>query len=166
MKDKFILDACCGGRMFWFNKHHPNTIYIDQRTLPKGIIKQRPEFHVAPDLIADFRDLPYDDQSFRLIVWDPPHLKSLGENSMLRKKYGVLFASWREDIQDGFNELWRVLENMGVLIFKWNAREIPVNDVLELFHTKPLFGHTTGSKSQTHWLCFMKIITPPLAGNN
>jgi hypothetical protein len=31
MKDKFILDACCGCRMFWFNKKHPNAIFIDRR---------------------------------------------------------------------------------------------------------------------------------------
>ena len=24
---KKILDACCGGRMFWFDKKHPNVLY-------------------------------------------------------------------------------------------------------------------------------------------
>jgi hypothetical protein len=24
MKGKFILDACCGPKLFWFNKNHPN----------------------------------------------------------------------------------------------------------------------------------------------
>lgn len=26
LNNKFILDACCGGKMFWFNKNHPNTM--------------------------------------------------------------------------------------------------------------------------------------------
>lgn len=26
-----ILDACCGGRMFYFDKDHPNILYIDRR---------------------------------------------------------------------------------------------------------------------------------------
>ena len=26
-----ILDACCGGRMFHFNKDHPNILYVDRR---------------------------------------------------------------------------------------------------------------------------------------
>lgn len=26
-----ILDACCGGRMFYFEKNHPNVLYIDRR---------------------------------------------------------------------------------------------------------------------------------------
>lgn len=28
---KEILDACCGSRMFWFDKHNPHTLYIDKR---------------------------------------------------------------------------------------------------------------------------------------
>ena len=28
-----ILDACCGGRMFYFEKNHPNVLYIDRRRL-------------------------------------------------------------------------------------------------------------------------------------
>lgn len=26
-----ILDACCGSRMFWFNKKEPHTTYMDIR---------------------------------------------------------------------------------------------------------------------------------------
>ena len=29
MNDKLILDACCGSRMFWFDKAEPHTTYID-----------------------------------------------------------------------------------------------------------------------------------------
>jgi len=32
MSKKFILDACCGGKMFWFNKEHPNVMFADNRT--------------------------------------------------------------------------------------------------------------------------------------
>ena len=31
MEDKFILDACCGSKMFWFDKKQPNTKFIDIR---------------------------------------------------------------------------------------------------------------------------------------
>lgn len=27
-----ILDPCCGGRMFYFDKNHPNILYCDQRS--------------------------------------------------------------------------------------------------------------------------------------
>ena len=31
MQEKKILDATCGGRSIWFNKHHPAAIYCDKR---------------------------------------------------------------------------------------------------------------------------------------
>lgn len=31
MSNKFILDACCGPKAMWYNKNHPNAIYIDNR---------------------------------------------------------------------------------------------------------------------------------------
>ena len=159
MKDKFILDACCGGRMFWFNKKNPAALFIDNRKLPNGSLKDRHNFCVDPDIIMDFRKLEFPDKSFKLIVFDPPHLRSIGKNSWMAKKYGVL-----EDLNDlklGFNECWRVLEDYGVLIFKWSTetekRSTSVKDIIKLFEKEPLFGHTSGSKSHTHWLCFMKI---------
>ena len=157
MNEKFILDACCGGRMFWFEKHHPNALYIDIRK-EKNISKHRPNFEVQPDQIMDFRKLELEDKSFKLVVWDPPHTRRLRETSEFRKKYGSLDPeTYPHDLAKGFKEIWRVLENHGVLIFKWNETEIPLKEILDLFPEKPLFGHTTNKKNTTHWLCFMKI---------
>ncbi len=144
--------------MFWFNKHHPSAIYIDFRKERKGLVKERPNFEVQPDEIMDFRALEYPDNSFKLVVFDPPHLKTLTKTSMLRKKYGCLNAeTWQADLRKGFKECWRVLDNLGVLIFKWNESEISLKKVLKLFPQKPLFGHPTNTKNTTHWCCFMKI---------
>lgn len=157
IKNKLILDATCGGRTIWFQKEHPAALYIDIRELEKGEHDHRPNFCVSPDMIADFRDLPFADKSFKLIVWDPPHLKGLQETSHMAVKYGCLNAeTWQEDLRQGFAELWRVLDDHGVLIFKWNERQIPLKQIFKLFGQEPLFGHTTGSKSQTHWCTFMK----------
>lgn len=158
MKKKFILDACCGGKQFWFNKNHPNVLYVDIRKTEKGFIKCRPNFQVKPDLIADFRNFSeFKDKSFKLVVWDPPHMKQLGPNGIFARKYGKLGNDWKEDITKGFENCWRVLEDYGVLIFKWSESEIKIKEVLELFNQGPLFGHTTGSNSRTKWMCFMKI---------
>lgn len=158
MKGKFILDVCCGGKMFWFDKAHPNTLYIDNRIAEKGHNKYAPNHCVKPDILMDFRKLSFEDKSFKLVVWDPPHMKSLGETSCMRKKYGCLNAiTWPADLKAGFNECWRVLEEYGILIFKWNETEVSLKDVLRLFHTKPLFGHRESSDSKTKWMCFMKI---------
>jgi hypothetical protein len=156
--EKFILDACCGGRMFWYNKRHPNALYIDNQPRAKGHIQDIPNHECKPDVIMDFTKLEFEDKKFKLIVWDPPHLKTLCETSIMRAKYGVLQAeTWQYDLTKGFSECWRVLQDYGVLIFKWNEEEIPVADVIKLFKREPLFGHITGSKSKTIWLCFMKI---------
>ncbi len=98
--DKFILDAACGGRMFWFNKNHPNTLYIDNRKAEKGHIEVRYNHNVDPDIIMDFRDLKFSDKSFKLVVWDPPHLINLSPKSWVSKKYGSLNPeTWQSDLK-------------------------------------------------------------------
>jgi hypothetical protein len=154
---KIILDACCGGRMFWFNKSHPNALYIDIRNEDNTLIKGRPEFSVEPDEIVDFRDMPYKDNSFKLVVFDPPHLKTLGKTSWMAKKYGILGKDWREDIKKGFDECMRVLDLHGTLVFKWNESEVKLKELLEAISTEPLFGHTSGRQSKTIWMCFIKL---------
>ena len=157
---KLILDACCGGRMFWFNKKHPNAIYVDRRVHKKGENKHRPNFTCEPDLIADFRELPFKDNSFKLIVFDPPHVFNASKGSVIGDYYGQLDKeNWREDIKKGFDECWRVLEENGVLIVKWNEVNIKRGELLNVLDKEPLFGHRPGGRGYggTHWLCFMKI---------
>lgn len=166
--DKFILDACCGGRMFWFNKKHPNAIYIDMRTAEKGHIQNGwdPNHSVEPDEIMDFRNLRYADNSFKLVVFDPPHIirKSVSEKSLMFKKYGTLLEdTWKDDLIKGFNECWRVLQDYGVLIFKWGESDVKKSEVLSILGRPALFGHPSRSSGTTHWICFMKI---PEGGEN
>lgn len=157
MEDKFILDACCGGRCFWFNKKHPNTLYIDKRKVEKGSFEQRKNFEVNPDKVMDFTNLEFPDNSFKLVVWDPPHIIRFGNKSWMSQRYGMLGKDWEIMLKKGFEECWRVLEDHGVLIFKWSEAEISVKRVLGLFKEDPLFGHTTGRAGNTKWICFMKI---------
>lgn len=155
--DKKVLDACCGGRMMWFDKSNPEAIFVDIRRVEKGFVEARPNFSVQPDLVADFRSLPFADNTFKLIAWDPPHFLSLGSNSYMCKKYGKLQKDeWRADFTKGFDELWRVLDVNGTLIFKWNESEIPLRDVLACFKEKPLFGHPTSKQGKTMWMTFFK----------
>lgn len=150
--------------MFWFNKHHPNALYIDNRIARKGHVPQRPNHSVEPDIVMDFRDLKFEDKTFNLVVFDPPHFMGMSPKSWLAKKYGSLDKkSWREDLKKGFDECWRVLKDNGVLIAKWSedtahpSRMITTGEFIKIIGRDPLFGHTTGSKSNTHWMCFMKI---------
>lgn len=158
MKDKFILDVCCGLRAFWFDKKHPNTIYLDKREREKGFDDFRPTFCIKPDMIADFRDLPFEDKSFKMVIMDPPHIIAKEESFRMVRYYGSLDKeTWKDDIKKGFDECWRVLEDYGTLIFKWNEASIKKKEVLDVLERQPLFGHPNGSRVPTHWLCFMKI---------
>jgi hypothetical protein len=137
---KLILDACCGGRMFWFDKKHPAALYIDSRkidTVKVGKGKNARNYSCDPDQQQDFRNLNFANDTFRLVVFDPPHLHSLGSKSFMAIKYGKLNKeTWKEDLSKGFAECFRVLK---------------------LTTHKPLFGHPSGKMQKTHWVCFMKL---------
>jgi ubiquinone/menaquinone biosynthesis C-methylase UbiE len=147
-----VLDATCGSRMIWFNKKHPDAIYMDNRELSTTLCDGR-MLNVKPDVIADFRDMPFDDNTFYLVVFDPPHLLKAGESSWLAKKYGVLGDDWQNDIAQGFKECMRVLKPNGTLIFKWNEEQVKLKEVLSAIGHEPLFGNR---RSKTHWMVFMK----------
>lgn len=157
--EKLILDACCGSRMFWFDKHNPNVLFVDKRS-ETVTAKDRDKIRtieVNPDIVADFTNLPFEDNTFYQVVFDPPHLKTLGKTSWMAKKYGKLPDDWKPLILAGFNECMRVLKPYGTLIFKWNESQIKASEVLSAIPYKPLFGHTTGRQSKTIWMSFMKM---------
>ncbi len=151
-----ILDVCCGGRMFWFNKNNPLTIFMDNRTFNDFLCDGR-KFFVEPDIIGDFRNVPFSDETFNLAVFDPPHLIKVGEKSWLAKKYGRLNPNtYKDDLRRGFLECFRVLRENGILIFKWNETEIKTSEIIKLAPYAPLFGHKSGKLSKTQWLVFIK----------
>ena len=152
---KKILDMCCSSRMFWFDKQHPNAVYGDLRIQDYERLCDNRGFELKPEARLDFRELPFKDAIFNLVVFDPPHLHTAGAKSFMAKKYGKLFDTWRDDIKRGFNEGFRVLMADGILIFKWNESQISINDILPLSVKPPLFGHRSGRLSKTHWICFM-----------
>lgn len=141
--------------MFWFDKEDENVVFADNRELEDVLCDGR-KLEIKPDQIMDFRKMNLASNQFKLVVFDPPHMKSLGKNSWMAKKYGVLGETWKDDLRRGFSECFRVLEEDGILIFKWNESDIKVREVLELVEYKPLFGHKSGKLQNTHWICFMK----------
>ncbi len=161
VSEKFILDATAGFRMMWFDKHHPNCLYLDER----------PE--CEPDIIGDYRNLSqFKDGQFKVILFDPPHIIKSNAvcNSNTLRAFGYLNAeTWQSDLKKAFTELWRVLADYGVLIFKWNNCSISSAEVLKLIPFKPLVYNVSGQKQKklnkksstrklrTLWFCFMKI---------
>ncbi|UNY40547.1 methyltransferase [Pararheinheimera phage vB_PsoM_KLER1-1] len=160
---KTILDPCSGSRMMWADKQNPAVVFGDIRN---EVITVTDRSHgnesgtrtvrIEPDTLMDFRALPFADNTFKLVSFDPPHLVRAGPKSWLAAKYGKLSDNWKEDLTKGFAECFRVLEPHGVLIFKWNETQVKVKEVLQLTPVQPLFGHLSGRKGLTHWLVFMK----------
>ena len=46
------------------------------------------------------------------------------------------------------------------MIFKWNEIQIPVAEILKLTPHRPLVGHRSGKRSDTHWMTFLKPTNP------
>lgn len=157
--EKPILDVCCGGKMFYFDKNDPRVLFQDIRRIETTLCDGR-SFKVEPDVIGDFTSMSYPDNSFSMVVFDPPHLKYSGSKKELdgwqMVKYGALLPGWRATLANGFSECFRVLRPGGFLIFKWNETDIKVSEILELTPEKPIFGHISGKRANTHWICFMK----------
>lgn len=151
-----VLDPCAGSRMMWFDKEDPRALFGDIRSESHVLCDGR-VLDINPDMLLDFRDLPFDDGVFRLVVFDPPHLLRVGPASWLAKKYGALDRdTWQTDLRAGFSECFRVLKPEGVLIFKWSEVQVPLREVLSLTDQVPLFGHASGKAAKTHWMTFMK----------
>lgn len=159
--NKKILDVACGGRMFWFDKNHPDALYLDNRTMAPRKFSNGATLSVRPDIVMDFRELDLPDNSFYLVIFDPPHVLNAGDKSFLASKYGYLKKeTWREDLRAGFAECFRVLKPNGTLIFKWNEMHIPLKEILALTPNRPIIGNRGGKAAKTHWVVFMKP-TPP-----
>lgn len=170
---KTILDVCCGGKMFYFDKNDSRVLFQDIRRMKTTLCDGR-YFEVNPDIQADFTSMPYPDGIFAMVVFDPPHLlRNVGKSKFAdiygslnskaspsgyqMTKYGALGnADWREILRNGFTECFRVLKPGGFLIFKWNETDIKVSEILKLTPEKPVFGHISGKRANTHWICFMK----------
>lgn len=146
----------------WFNKNHPNTLYVDERVLNKGQFVLRPNFEIKPDIVASFTELPLPDKSFHLVVFDPPHTirqckKDKKDKGIIALRYGrLMFSEWEKTLELGFRECWRVLKRNGTLVFKWAESDKKIDDIKHLFPSEPLFGSRVGKTNKTHWLVFFK----------
>ncbi len=126
-----ILDVCCGGKMFYFDKNDPRVLFQDVREVETTLCDGR-HFEIKPDVVGDFCSMQFADESFSLVVFDPPHLlRNTGKskfadiygslNPKARPsgwqmiKYGALGnTDWRTTLQLGFKECFRVLKWGGI----------------------------------------------------
>ena len=159
-----VLDATTGGKHIWHgdSKDADRVVFADRRAAPEGTIKEQPSWSVAPDVQADYRELPFKSESFDLVCFDPPHRVSDGGmetiSGIIETKYGALHAeTWQADLRDAFEELWRVLRPGGTLTMKWNDAMRESGNVLEQLPETPLYGtNTAKAGTETKWWVFHK----------
>lgn len=157
-----VLDACCGPRMMWFDKHDARALFVDNRSethpadLGTASTRGRTPITISPDHIVDFTSMPFADESFHLVVFDPPHIERREALGLVTRKYGILTGDWRQMIRAGFAECFRVLKPNGTLVFKWTELRHPISEILKLTPHRPLFGHK--SSKTTHWAVFIKAL--------
>ena len=148
--------------MMWFDKHDDRAVFADCRAeeLDVSHCTSNPGRKVvAPDVLHDFRSMDFPDEHFHHVVFDPPHVRGISMKSVTGFSYGSLDKeTWESDLAAGFKECFRVLKPHGTLIFKWNEVDIPLKDVLALTPEKPLYGHRSGKKANTHWVAFIKSV--------
>lgn len=140
-----ILDLSAGNRAIWYNKNHPETVYLDKR----------PE--VSPDIVCDTREMPESvGCGYNLICWDPPHM-NCGPNSNMSKVYGYHTTKEILDtVEKTGREAHKISTSDAFMAFKWNNHDIKLERILKLLepYWEPLFGHLTkdGPGSQTYWV--------------
>jgi hypothetical protein len=83
--NKRVLDVCCGGRMFWFDKKHHDALY---RTVAPTKLSNGATFSVLPDAIMDFRAL-----GSRIQVERMPYPAE--GDSRARSQAAAVRAAWR-----------------------------------------------------------------------
>ncbi len=153
-----MLDVTAGNRMLWPNKNPPNTVFMDKEV---GL-------RVAPDIFGAWNSLPFRDDSFDCIMFDPPHLMYMGPNSMHRDPGGQSWwgLGWknRMDLVRTLVTAQREFSRVGKrLLFKWGESRDggSVNRLLSLFtewreihrYTRPSQGR---SRNDTHWVTFIR----------
>jgi len=115
-------------------------------------------FTVEPDVIGDFTKMEFQDKMFKMVIFDPPHV-ALNKTAWMAKKYGTIKGvDLQKSMKDGFGECWRVLDDFGTLIFKWNDNSVSIDKIKPLFPSEPIIFNRLRSKGKkTFWYVFMKM---------
>jgi len=121
-----ILDACCGGKTMyqgWDKNLGDQLISIDIRKLParkwvggEGWKRNMPP--IEPTIQADMNYLPFREQMFDAIIFDPPHLQT-----NIKAFMGELYGGWtkteaRKIMVAVNSEFARVLKPQGLILMK------------------------------------------------
>lgn len=164
-----ILDATAGNRHIWGkNKYPEGVVFFDKETNLK----------IPADVIGTWDNLPFPDNSFDCIIFDPPHISHISEKSIHFTPDESRGASWwgyfngkphmLTTIYKAQREFARVSSR---LCLKWNDNEKSIDSILSLFSEwKPIWiqpynknNYASKDKTTTYWVKMVrkeKPITP------
>jgi len=154
-----ILDATAGFRGIWFQKNHPFVTFMDKREgsfrfsdICDYKLSRDRTYKVKPDVVSEWKDTPFPDNHFDMVVFDPPHLIVDREKKKgaMTQAYGCLYKdNWKKELREGIKKLFDVLKPEGIFILKWCENSVKVEDIIDLCPYPPLFGSNTKSKGHT-----------------
>jgi len=121
---KPCLDATAGYRMMWPTKQMEGWVYLDKR----------PE--VKPDLVAMWSNLPFRDNVFEVIMFDPPHLIDRGGMGKIIQKMREKYTTWsrRKDVAPTIFKAAKEFSRVGnILILKWYDDKVSLWQLYSVF---------------------------------
>ena len=154
-----VLDATAGNRMMWPNKNPPNIIFMDKEI----------DLRIPPDIICVWEYLPFRDEVFFNVIFDPPHMR-LGRTSRYRDPKGVTshgtwwgFVKNKPDLIRSTMKAQKEFSRVSTrLSFKWNETHYKLYEILKCFmdwvlvDKREYVSNKKHGKSKTWWLRFIK----------
>jgi len=153
-----ILDSTCGYKIMWRSAKNPYRLYCK---IPDVFIDIRKE--VKPTMLADLKHLPFKNNIFELIFFDPPHTQ-LGKNSIMLNHYGTLTTSQFNLLVIYANsEFDRCLKENGKVIVKLCDRNNRINMLNRSFKNFRLIKTQLSLESKdkyykTYWFEYKKML--------
>ena len=151
-----MLDATAANRMMWKNKNPPNTIFMDKEL----------DLRIPPDIFACWEKLPFREDVFDCIIFDPPHkigrTKYRGKWANPKDDYlgiDISHSKFRTGLYYGTREFLRVSRR---LCLKWNDIELSLHRILTLFPKewkeicRKVIRKNNRAKTVTYWVTFVK----------
>ena len=102
-----ILDATYGSGLFWRRGNVPSSWAHCVVGLDRNPVRAR-------NVAGDYTALPFRDEAFDVVCFDPPHLCDGGAASIMRDRYGTFGSEHelKQSIRQGLRECSRVARSL------------------------------------------------------
>ena len=149
-----MRDATAGARMMWPNKNPPYTVFLDRNT----------DGPVPPHIYGDYRRLPFRDDVFDCVIFDPPHA---ARNKQYKKfnwtnREHPSYYGWditKTELLSGIAKAQKEIARVSKrLCFKWGEVDWTLWQILPLFRPWKEINRklTNAGRVPTWWVTFVR----------